>query len=263
MLLCDHPGWKTTAHGRIRTVRTATSAWHVNADPSLAITRHGEGTDPAPHVDVYDPKSLGENVPTVLRAVLDRQGLVRRLRNPDLWDALATGIIRQVIRADQARLMYHRFCDAHGTPTLAGPRAFPRAETVLALHEDDFATLGMAFKRRPLLAAAEAFLALGTKWSELPPQDLVVEVQSVPRIGPWTAGAAAADITGDFSLYPYGDMAVRKYATQAAPGLGWPNDEPTFARWWRSFATTSAERSTLTVLTLALGGPRGQDQPLS
>ncbi|MEE2051337.1 hypothetical protein [Nocardiopsis tropica] len=235
----------------------------MSANQSITATRLGEGTDPAPHVDVYDPKILGENTPTVLRAPLLGQGSVRRLRNPDLWDALATGIIRQVIRADQARLMYHRFCDAHGTATPSDLRAFPRAEAVLALNQEDFATLGMAFKRRPLIAAAEAFLALGSKWAELPPEDLVAEVQTVPRIGPWTAGAAVADVTGDFSLYPHGDMAVRKYAAQAAPVLDQPNDEATFARWWRSFATTPAELSTLTVLTLALGGPRGQDRPPS
>src|SRR5690606_38082720 len=73
--------------------------------------------------------------------------------------------------------------------------------------------------RRPLRAAAEAFLDLGDKWASLPPTDLVTQVQSVHRIGPWTAGAAVADHTGDFSRYPCAALAVRTCAAQAAPGL--------------------------------------------
>jgi DNA-3-methyladenine glycosylase II len=264
-LICEHPGWQTTTAVCRRTVRTATDVWQALAKQTTITTaRVGSGTDPAPVVDVYSPTDLSEHVPDTLRGALETQGPVGRLRNPDLWDALATAIIRQVIRADQARLMYHRFCDAYGGPVPeAGPSAFPRPETVLALDEDDFAGLGMAFKRRPLIAAAEAFIESGPKWAELPADVLMEEVQAVPRIGPWTAGAAVADVTGDFSRYPYGDMAVRKWAAQACPDIDWPTDEGTFARWWRSFAATPEQLSALTVLTLALGGPRGQDQPPS
>lgn len=263
-LICEHPGWQTATGTRRRTVRTATDTWWAVAEQTIATTRVGTGTDPVPVVDVFSPENLGEHVPEALRGVLQAQGPVGRLRNPDLWDALATGIIRQVIRADQARFMYHRFCAAYGTPIPeAGPPAFPRPETVLALDENDFARLGMKFKHRPLVAAAAAFAELGAKWADLSPEVLVTGVQAVPRIGPWTAGAAVADYTGDFSFYPYGDMAVRKYAAQASPGLQLPTAEPAFAHRWRTFATTPAALSTLTVLTLALGGHRAQDRPPS
>lgn len=262
-VIVDHPGWTTTAEPR-RTVRTENSTWIATAGSALTLNRVGEGHGPEPTVDTYSPMNLGGSIPESLRSALEEQGPVQRLRTADLWEALATAIIRQVIRTDQARLMYHRFCDAYGTPLPgAGPSAFPRPENVLALNEDDFAGLGMAFKRRPLIAAAEAFTESGPKWAELPADVLVEEVQAVPRIGPWTAGAAVADVTGDFSLYPYGDMAVRKWAAQACPDIDWPADEATFARWWRSFSATPQQLSALTVLTLALGGPRGQDQPPS
>ncbi|WP_201294929.1 MULTISPECIES: hypothetical protein [unclassified Nocardiopsis] len=260
-LICEHPGWRTTTTARHRTVRTTADTWQAVAGQAITTTRVGTGTDPAPVVDAYSPTDLSTRTPGTLRDALEAQGPVSRLRNPDLWDALATGIIRQVIRADQARLMYHRFCTAHGTPLpVAGPPAFPRPETVLALDENDFADLGMKFKHLPLVAAATAFAELGAKWMDLSPEALVAEVQTVPRIGPWTAGAAVADYTGDFSLYPYGDMAVRKYAAQAAPDLHWPSTESAFAHRWRTFAATSAELSILTVLTLALGGHRAQDR---
>lgn len=252
-IIFDHPGWTKTPHGHARS---------LHADAGTVTTRadqHITGTSAGMVVDTYSPGCLEGPVPQTLRSALDDRGPVQRLRNPDLWDALATAIIRQVIRADQARLMYQRFCAAHGAPVPEGPPVFPRPETVLSLNEDDFTRLGMAFKRRPLLAAAEAFTEFGAKWAELSPHVLVEEVQSVPRIGPWTAGAAVADTTGDFSLYPYGDLAVRTWARRAAPDVGWPTDEPTFSRWWRSFALNSQQLSALTVLTLALGGPRGQE----
>lgn len=261
-VICDHPGW-TTAPSPHRTVRTAHNIWNARAGQGITLNRVGESIDPAPAVDTYSPTDLGQKVPAALHAALEAQGSVRRLRTPHLWEALAAAIIRQVIRADQARAMHHRFCEAYGTPVTGAPTAFPLPQTVLILSESDFASLGMAFKRRPLIAAAEAFVEFGPEWTKLAPRDLVTELQSVPRIGPWTAGAAVADVTGDFALYPCGDLAVRTWAARAAPDIAWPTDEPTFTHWWRSFADTPAQLSALTVLTLALGGTRGQDHPPS
>lgn len=255
-LLTDHPGWTDSG---ARVVRTSDGPRIVSA-VTLPL-QSWDGTAGL-MVDVHDPVNLGEGVPERLRKVLYGRGPVARLRNPDLWDALATAIIRQVIRAGQARLMYQRFSAAFGeSVTRDGNRlrAFPAPETVLAVSDAEYARLGMAFKRRPLRAAAEAFLDLGDKWASLPPTDLVTQVQSVHRIGPWTAGAAVADHTGDFSRYPCGDLAVRTCAAQAAPGLAWPDSEPEFAARWKRCTTTPRELSTLTVLTLALGGRRAQE----
>lgn len=112
-------------------------------------------------------------------ASLRELGMVARWRNPDLWDALATSIIRQVIRAGQARKLYRAFCQAHGesaTTPLGDAWLFPTPETVLTLPDAEYARLGLAFKRRPLRAAAEALVEFGTKWTELAPSDLLAEV---------------------------------------------------------------------------------------
>jgi DNA-3-methyladenine glycosylase II len=192
---------------------------------------------------------------TPLEKAVARLGVVLRLRNVDLWDALGTAIIRQVIRADQARLMYRRFCAAHG-PAVATPvgerHLIPRPEVVLSLPATAFADIGMAFKRPALVAAADAFLMHGPAWAHLAPATLVVDLQQVPRIGPWTAGAAVADWSGDFSVYPYADLAVRTWARRADPSTDWPTDEASFAAYWRDLA---GERlSELTQLILAWGG---------
>ncbi|WP_207709599.1 DNA glycosylase family protein [Actinomadura macrotermitis] len=193
-------------------------------------------------------------MPPPLAAALRDLGPVARFRTPSLWDAIATAIIRQVIRAGQARLQHQRLRTAHGpaVATERGPvHALPSPQTILEMTDDDFAALGMTFKARPLRNAAAAYLDHSPKWAELPPGRLVEELQTVPRIGPWTAGAATADFTHDWSLYPYGDLAVRTWAATAAPDHPWPADEHGFAAHWR--ALTGEHVGVLTLFTLALG----------
>jgi DNA-3-methyladenine glycosylase II len=194
-----------------------------------------------------------------LLAALQSLGKVARFRNPSLWDALATAIIRQVIRAAQAKKLYRAFCDAYGQQVvLPGGRScatFPTPRAVLDLSAEQFVSIGMAFKRRPLQRAAEAFLSYGEAWTQLSPAVLAKELQAVPGIGAWTAGAAVADWSNDWSLYPYADLAVRTWAKRAAPSLSWPNDEPAFEQMWNALA--GDQLSTLTLLTLAWGSQRG------
>lgn len=210
-------------------------------------------------LDVVAPDGLALGEVPELSAELAKLGPVARFRNPDLWDAIGTAIIRQVIRAAQAKKLYRAFCAAYGEPvevSNADPYVlFPTPEVVLKLSDDQFASVGMAFKRRPLRAAAEAYPERGEKWRELPPTVLVGELQSVPRIGPWTASAAVADWSNDFALYPYTDLAVRTWARRAAPSYAWPDDEETFGQQWRALA--GDRLSDLTLLTLAWGSCHG------
>lgn len=246
--LCEHPAWND-GHRLVRTPVGAVAA--TSTEDGINLSASG------PVVDVYDPTELTDAAPARLRRELEGRGPIARLRTPDLWEAIATAIIRQVIRADQSRLMYQRFTDAHGEATASG-KVFPAPKVVRDLSDAAFSELGMAFKRDPLRAAAQAMLDHGQKWERLRPINLVSNLQSVPRIGPWTAGAAVADYTGDFSLYPYGDMAVRKYARQTFPDLDLPDQESAFAAHWSAYCATPFELSVLTALTLALGGNRAQ-----
>jgi DNA-3-methyladenine glycosylase II len=253
-VMLDHPSWLVSDDGAAyRAVRSGSSTWAVvvagNSDVRIG---QATGSGDAPVLDVLDPASL--TGPKQVLGPLRDAGPVGRLRNPDLWDALATSIVRQVIRAGQARKLYRAFCRAHGeqVTTSAGDTwLFPTPEAVLALPEEEFARLGMAFKRRPLRNAAEAYREFGGKWSELDAQLLLTEVQSVPRIGPWTAGATVADVTNNYALYPFADLAVRTWAKRLAPGRTWPDTEPEFARVWQRLA--GDQLSEWTLLTLAWG----------
>lgn len=259
-VMLDHPSWLTTLDGTVyRAVR------HNGGVASIVASSHPTGgclvqTSPGEHppvLDLVDPVVL--NGPTEIATPLRDAGCVARLANPDLWDALATAIVRQVIQARQARKLYRRFCHEHGdkvsTP-VGRTWLFPSPQTVLALPDEEYTRLGMAFKRRPLQAAAQAYLDHGHRWSELDPGTLIEAVQAVPRIGPWTAGAAVADATNDYSLYPFADLAVRTWAKRLTPGRTWPDTEPEFAVAWQRLA--GEQLSAWTLLTLAWGVSRAR-----
>jgi DNA-3-methyladenine glycosylase II len=261
-VMTDHPSWLSSDTGTsYRAVRCGTSVWALTSTPidsghHETTAHHVSGIGDPPVVDVLDPATLtGEQ--TVV-APLRAAGIVARWRNPDLWDALATSIVRQVIRAGHARTLYRTFCQAHGEPVTTPMGAtwlFPTPETVLALPDVEFARLGLAFKRRPLRAAAQAYREFGPKWAKLDPPALAHEVQTVPRIGPWTAGATVADLSNDYALYPFADLAVRTWAKQMAPGRIWPETEPEFASVWARLA--GEQLPAWTLLTLAWGFDRG------
>jgi DNA-3-methyladenine glycosylase II len=211
------------------------------------------GSDPALDVFTLSNGLLGE-VPELATALADL-GTVARFRTASLWDAIGTAIIRQVIRAGQSRKLYRAFCEAHGEqvslPDGGTYALFPSPEAVLALDAGQFSAIGMAFKRRPLRAAAAAYMEHSAQWRELSPHALTGELQTVPRIGPWTAHAAVADWSNDWALYPYGDLAVRTWARRAAPSCDWPADEAAFGQAWRTLA--GGHLSSLTLFTLAWG----------
>lgn len=256
-VMLDHPSWMTADNGTaVRAVRAGTAVWAVVCSPASDGWRvdvglvSGEGAPPV--LDMADPAGL--TGPDELTRPLREGGVVARLRNPDLWDALATSIIRQVIRAGQARKLYRALCTEHGdqVPTpLGAARLFPTPQTVLSLPDTEFARLGLAFKARPLRAAAGAFLESGASWAGMEPAQLLEAVQQVPRIGPWTAGATGADVTNDFSFYPFADLAVRTWVARLAPGRDWPGAEPEFAQAWQALA--GPQLSAWTLLTLAWG----------
>ncbi|TYB46367.1 hypothetical protein [Actinomadura chibensis] len=77
------------------------------------------------------------------------------------------------------------------------------------------------------------------------------ELQTAPRIGPWTAGAAVADFTHDWTLSPHSDLAVRTWARTTAPDVDWPTTEPEFAEPWR--AMTGPQLGAATLFVLAWG----------
>lgn len=260
-IMRDHPAWTTTVSGAAMIMRSGTSTWLIAFDrlsPELETTVvDGPGDGPAPDIVRVDkPIASGSEIGSALAPLIP----LSRVRNANLWDAIGNGILRQIVTADQARAMYRRFCAACGdpveTPSAGVGHLFPDPERVLRLSTGVFEALRMSFTRTPLQAAANSYLEYGAAWSQLPPAALVAALLAVPRIGPWTAGASAADFTGDFSVYPYPDRTIRTYARRAAPATAWPGSDAKFRSQWRALAGDHV--SGLTQLVLAWGQARAQ-----
>jgi DNA-3-methyladenine glycosylase II len=262
-LFTDHPAWrKEPGQDPTRVVRSGKGIWLATwSTDGLQLDCLSGAEDQKPTAVQASADDLPAATPAQLSADLRRLGSVSRLTNPWLWDALSTAIMRQVIKAAHARKLYQTWCQAYGTAvdTPYGPHHLvPEPGTVLALSADGFEAVGAAFFREALQSAAEAYLANASQWAALTSGGLAAALVSIRRIGPWTAKAAAADFTGDFSVYPHSDLAVRTWVAAAAPTINWPAEKD-FEAAWRNFAKTPAQLHALTMLTLARGNHAHHD----
>lgn len=178
--------------------------------------------------------------PPALAAVY-RDTAVVRLATPTVWEAVAAAVVRQVIRADQARILYQRLLDARG--------AFPAPGEVLRLGESHFRTLGMGFKAKTLVRVAQAF-ADDRFSEELSAEALLSELQHTPGVGPWTARVACSDHLNAWDVYPMSDLAVRTWASRLTT-VAWPTGPDEFERRWRSRTAPHTAAATAHLLSRA------------
>ncbi|WP_053649735.1 MULTISPECIES: hypothetical protein [unclassified Streptomyces] len=261
-IITDHPAWRSRTEGyRVRLVEHDGSPWLATLNRArghLLLQPVGAGAAEPPALSYTSAITLPpatEQTCSLLDSLV-RLGTVVRLTTPSLWDALVAAILRQTVSASIARRKHTAFCSAYGQhfTTPAGELALtPSPERVLALSVEGFEAVGTKFNAWALRSAAEAYLDRGEKWAGLHGERLIAELASVPGIGPWTAAATAADATGDFSVYPHSDLAVRTWAGRAAPGLALPSAESEFAALWREWAPAPAQLHALTLFTLAYG----------
>ncbi|MFC4035676.1 hypothetical protein ACFO3J_30025 [Streptomyces polygonati] len=257
-LLTDHPAWTEQPDGTpARLVTTDTGAWHVAWTGGSLTATALEGTlTPAPIPVETQTTDLPPSAPGELTEALTGLGTVCRVSSPTLWEAITSGLLRRIIRAPQARALYQRWATTYGpvyaTPT--GPmHTVPSPRAVLDLTDAQFTAIGAALHRRALPAAATTYLDNADTWAQLPADDLVKALQEVPGVGPWTAACAAADFTGDYSVYPHDDLAVRTWARKAAPQLAFPKEPREFEALWCRWAPDRHQIHALTTYTLAWG----------
>ncbi|MDE1675209.1 hypothetical protein [Nocardia gipuzkoensis] len=259
MIMTDHPGWLRTDDGiayRALAARGSAALITVACDDAgdyMISVGGGEY-----RMDTVVP-SLCLAGPADLVEPLKAAGPVARVANPSLWDALSAALMRQVIQAGHARTRYIRFCTAYGEPVSRDgltASLFPSPERILDLSDEQFRQVGAAFPKCALRAAARAFLAQGSQWEKLPPAELVTTLQTIDRVGGWTARTAVADYTNDFSFYDYSDIAVQPAARRLNPDRQWPQGARAFKAAWEELA--GDQLSAWTLLTLAWGINNGK-----
>jgi DNA-3-methyladenine glycosylase II len=159
-VMTDHPAW--TQDGGQALVRALPAGGHalVRTDGRTLTWCCTQAAASAPEPGVFTlPGPAARDVPE-LGPALGSLGAVARFANPSLWDAIGTAIIRQVVRAAQARAQYQALCAAHGTPVRCGAREgwlFPSPQTVLSLGDAALTAEGTA-ERAAILAGLTAMV---------------------------------------------------------------------------------------------------------
>ncbi|SEO55368.1 DNA glycosylase family protein [Actinacidiphila rubida] len=257
-LLTDHPAWTVQPDGTTGRLAAAESGtWYAAWDgAAVALTLLDGPGETAPAVRTTSATDLPQRAPGGLTTALAALGTVHRMPSPTLWEAITSGLLRRIIRAEQAKALYHQWASAYG-PAFTTPagtmHTVPGPDVVLALGDEEFRAVGALLHRRALPAAATAYLEHRDLWAELSADDLVKALQEVSGIGPWTAACAAADFTGDYSVYPHGDLAVRTWAAKAAPSTPHTDDPKAFEAQWGRWAPDRHTLHALTTHTLAWG----------
>lgn len=230
-------------HG-VGTVALTPAAGHVHAELTLADLRD-LGTAVQRCRQLLDLDADPVAIETVLGADPTLGPLVAArpgLRVPGAVDGpelAVRAVLGQQVSVAAARTVAGRLAGAYGETVADGTlsRLFP-APDVLA--ELDPATLPMpASRARTLvalctaLAAGELVLDAGTD-----PVDALTALQSLPGVGPWTAGYIALRATAAPDVFLATDLGVRR----AAAALGLPDSALALDRWaarwrpWRSYA---------------------------
>ncbi|MGA5268044.1 hypothetical protein [Streptomyces lydicamycinicus] len=255
----DHLGWDETPAGEpVRLVEHNGVAWVARwADETLVMRPTDPARMDAPSVAYTSPVRLPyEDETQPLVDELMRLGTVQRLTNPSLWDAITTALLRQGTPVTRARKTHRAYYRAFGrtVDTFAGPMSLvPSPERCLAVSDEGFAAVGAAATRDALRSAAEAYRACAEQWQQLAPEPLVQHLADIHGIDATTAAVAAADFTNDHSIYPHGDLALRTWASRAAPALRFPSADREFEALWRRWAPDRLALHTLTLFTLTWG----------
>ena len=258
-IITDHLGWDEAADGEpVRVVEHNGRAWVARwSDECLIIRPTDSGHLDAPPVSYTSPIRLpyDDEMQPLVDELL-RLGTVQRLTNPSLWDAITTALLRRDAPRERARKAHRAYYAAYGRTldTFAGPLSLvPSPERVLAVSDEGFAAVGAATAREALRSAAEAYLVHAEQWLYAPPEALVQCLAGVHGIDTAAAAVAVADFTSDYSIYPHGDLALRTWASRAAPALSLPSTDREFEALWCRWAPDPLALHTLTLFTLTWG----------
>lgn len=173
-----------------------------------------------------------------------------------LEEALIKAIIRQVIKAEHAKKLIHRFITSFGESyNYDGVicYTFPTIEKILELSLDDLVSCGLGFKAALIKNVAKKIEKdnLKQKINVVSTETALEILQEIKGIGHWTAHVTLCDLKGDWSLYPFDDLAVRTWASNLWSGYNWPQNPQVFRQEWERLNGSYVGQITFFLLALA------------
>lgn len=183
------------------------------------------------------PREAWTRVPPDLLARFLTHTPLLHIASASLGEAVIKAVIRQVISAQHARRLTYRFVELYG-PTCSYEGSiytdFPSLEAVARMSPDDLRACGLGYKAPLLPRIAHDLLQMQIeeRLDHISSTEAIALLQSVKGIGRWTACVAMCDLRGDWSVYPFEDLAVRTWAARLWPGISWPREERAFVLAW-------------------------------
>lgn len=112
-----------------------------------------------------------------------------RILRQDSWEALCTFLLSQNNNIPRIKGIVLRLCERYGKP-IKGGFAFPQAEQIARLSEEDLRAVGSGFRAKYLCAAAKMVAGGQIDWQRLRVEEIGKArecLQTIPGVGPKVA----------------------------------------------------------------------------
>lgn len=204
-------------------------------------------------VPINLPHDATIHLPKTLAMSFKKFAPLVHISSASLEEALFKSIIRQVITAKQAKKTIHRFITEFGKCyEYEGIKCycFPSASDIVDISTERLISCGLGFKAQRIKNIAEGILNDGLQISSSVVDNLNT-LKELKGIGDWTARSSLCDFTGDWSIYPVDDLAVRTWAYKMWAEHQWSRDPEEFQHEWKKVNGDYVSQITFYLLTVA------------
>ncbi len=208
--------------------------WH--SDTSIDMLEIKQVLDALLYSVPFPSENL-DFMPSETLSLFRQHSPLTHIRSTTLFEAVIKAVIRQVVSSRQAQKQIHAFSSQFGKQYLLGGihyQLFPSAPDLSELSTEDIAKCGIGFKGKIISNIVKEFLChdLEQRVLSVSPIEGLDILRSVKGIGDWTSRIIICDITGDWSLYPIDDIAVRTWTKKWFPNFSWPQNSKEFKAAW-------------------------------
>jgi DNA-3-methyladenine glycosylase II len=224
----------------IKAMKSGIISWASSANIELSKIQHR-----VEHIliPMLLSKEAVEHLPKGLARCFLNQSPLIHIASASLGESLIKAIIRQVISATQAKKLLHLFITKYGITWAHNGTtylSFPELELISQLSLDELTLCGFGYKARIIQQTARSILTtnLEEEVNNVSSETAIALLQNLKGVGYWTAHVAICDLRGDWSLYPFNDLAVRTWASKLWTDYHWPSNEKDFLKMWETINGT-------------------------